>query len=222
MLCCVAHKYFKFGCKKTTTIIATNIFSSMILVRNIVAAATSILLILISTPASVKGTCQCAEVCPWYEVNRCWAPAKDCSSAEEKAERCDSYCVCNVFGCNCDPCENYPGACDGVYSARLLDAEEDKDVCADFRYFSSLPAEGKRDFLADNYCSEDDEVAVEDIYELLLNEVLKRFDGTVLTCDVFNKAYVDVSQLTLCADKQQHLEVVPANTKKGKKQKKTP
>ena len=37
----------------------------MIILRNIVAAATSILLVLISTPASVEGTCQCAEVCPW-------------------------------------------------------------------------------------------------------------------------------------------------------------
>ena len=79
---------------------------------------------------------------------------------------------------------------------------EKEDVCADFHTFTSLSAEGKRDFLADKYCVDDDKVVVEDIYELLLNEVLMKLDdGSVLTCALFNKSYVDVSHLKLCKDK---------------------
>ena len=62
----------------------------MILLRTIVAAATSILLVLISTPAVVEGTCKCKEVCPnWVKVadnpggfrggDTCWHAQKHCS-----------------------------------------------------------------------------------------------------------------------------------------------
>ena len=79
---------------------------------------------------------------------------------------------------------------------------ENEDVCADFHTFTSLSAEGKRDFLAEKYCAEDNKVVVEDIYELLLAEVLLKLDdGSVLTCALFNKSYVDVSHLKLCTDK---------------------
>ena len=84
-----------------------------------------------------------------------------------------------------------------------------EDVCADFRTFTSLSAEGKRDFLAEKYCAEDEKNAVEDIYELIRAEVLLKLDddGSVLTCALFNKSYVDVRHLTLCKDKHQDGEL---------------
>ena len=122
------------------------------------------------------------------------------------------------------------------FGARRMmeDKEKEDDACADFHSFRSLSAEGKRNSLADKYCVGEDQVVREDIYKVLLNEVLETLDGStlsevvaklggidkVLMCDLFNKAYIDVSHLTLCEDKQQHLAVVPASNKKGKKQKK--
>ena len=85
---------------------------------------------------------------------------------------------------------------------------ENEDVCADFRTFTSLSAEGKRDFLAEKYCADEDQVVVEDIYELIRAEVLSKLDGgSVLTCALFNKSYVDVRHLTLCNDKHQDGEL---------------
>ena len=241
----------------------------MVLHCSIVAA--SILLVLISTPADVEGTCTCSEVCPNYNGDSaCWFTGvgdtkcvryvcvnhenygisvsdysdfimgERCSDFTE--DKCDANCHCNTFGCNCDPCEFFVGGC-GLDPYRnlfpkkeLMDAKEEKDGCGDFNYFRSLSADGKRNSLAEKYCGGKDQVVREDIYKVLLHEVLKKLDGItpsevvsyiknaggidkVLTCDLFNKAYIDVSHLTLCEEKQQHPAVVPANTKKGKKQK---
>ena len=49
----------------------------MTILRNIVAA-TIILLVLISTPAVVEGTCKCKEVCPNFNKDQCWVAAKVC------------------------------------------------------------------------------------------------------------------------------------------------
>ena len=101
-----------------------------------------------------------------------------------------------------------------------------------FPFFSIPLGRKKKTLLANKYCDED-QVVREDIYKVLLNEVLKKLNGitlsevvaklggidTVLTFDLFNKAYIDVSHLTLCEIKQQRL-VVPVSTRKGKKQKK--
>ena len=54
--------------------------SSMILLRHIVAAS-SILLVLLSTPAVVEGTNDCAEVCPLsylWESEKEWYRQKTC------------------------------------------------------------------------------------------------------------------------------------------------
>ena len=167
------------------------------------------MLVLTSTPAVVEGTCQCADVYPNYDWESshywdhlCWLNNKHCDNnkAAKNIPKCAGYCVCNTFGCNCDGCELVAGGCD--YGRRMFDDKEDEDVCADFRTFTSLSAEGKRDFLAEKYCAEDNKVVVEDIYELLLAEVLLKLDdGSVLTCALFNKSYVDVSHLKLCTDK---------------------
>ena len=120
---------------------------------------------------------------------------------------------------------------------QMMDGNEKKDGCGDFNYFRSLSADGKRNSLAEKYCGGKDQVVREDIYTVLLHEVLLQFDrispsdvvsyiktaggiDQVLTCDLFNKAYGDLDHLTLCENK--HVDGVPANTKKGKKQKKTP
>ena len=111
-------------------------------------------------------------------------------------------------------------------------------MCVTNYYHSTLAADGKRRLLADKYCVGVDQVVREDIYKVLLHEVLLKFDGIspsevvsyiktaggidqVLTCDLFNKSYGDLDHLTLCENKK-HLEGVPANAKKGKKQRKTP
>jgi len=121
---------------------------------------------------------------------------------------------------------------------QMMDGNEKKDGCGDFNYFRSLSADGKRNSLAEKYCGGRDQVVREDIYTVLLHEVLLQFDGIspsdvvsyiktsggidqVLTCDLFNKSYGDLDHLTLCENKK-HLEGVPANAKKGKKQRKTP
>ena len=120
---------------------------------------------------------------------------------------CAGYCVCNTFGCNCDGgCELVAGGCGWTEQTQArMDTE---DVCADFRTFTSLSTEGKRDFLAEKYCVEDEKVMVEDIYELIRAEVLSKLDGgSVLTCALFNKSYVDVRHLTLCKDKHQDGEL---------------
>ena len=191
----------------------------MILLRHIVAA-TSILLVLISTPAVVEGTCKCKEVCPnWVKVasnpggfrggDTCWHAQKHCSDVPLTGTQCYAYCACNFFGCNCDPC----GTC-GSTRRMMLDDEENEENCDDFNSFTSLSAEGKRNSLAEKYCLEDDQVVREDIYELLRDYTVLQFEGgDVLTCAMFNNAYFDVDHLTLCDNK--HL-------KKGKKQKKTP
>ena len=192
----------------------------MIILRKIVAAATSILLVLISTPAVVEGTCKCKEVCPnWiYAVgggrnlvwvpgpDSCWHNQKHCSDIPMPGTRCYAYCACNFFGCNCDPC----GTC-GSTRRMMLDDEENEENCDDFNSFTSLSAEGKRNSLAEKYCLEDDQVVREDIYEVLRDYAVLQYEGDVLTCAMFNKSYGDVDHLTLCENK--HL-------KKGKKQKK--
>ena len=116
---------------------------------------------------------------------------------------------------------------------QMMDSKEKKDGCGDFKYFRSLSAEDKRNSLAEKYCGGEDQVVRKDIYTVLLHEVLSKYENVdlskakayiknaggidqVLTCDLFNKAYGDLDHLTLCENKQ------PANTKKGKKQKKTP
>ena len=191
------------------------------------------MLVLISAPAVVEGTCHCADVCPNYiaclpQVSNyigCWFISKKCdnATAKKKIKSCDGYCACNFFGCNCDGCEVVPGACG--WTRRMEDDKEKEDTCADFDLFTSLSADGKRNLLADKYCN-DDEVVREDIYEVLLSFALSKYEGVVLslvelaggidnvlTCDLFNQSYGDVSHLTLCDNK--HL------MKKGKKQKKT-
>ena len=220
--------------------------------RCIVAAIS--MLVLTATPAVVEGTCKCADMCPNYVDTHCWATQKHCGNVQ-----CDGYCVCNMWGCNCDGCQDYPGACamtnnctcntfgcycDGCknyppYGCNALGCEaypdagcayvppiddyfavdmtktqqtheltdeEEEDGCADFRYITSLSREEKRDFLAEKYCSEDNKVAVQNIFEILRNEVLRKFGGSVLTCALFNESYVDVRHLKLCEDKQ-HLVV---------------
>ena len=63
VLFCVAHNILNCSVKPLqTTIITTD---NMTILRNIVTA-TSILLVLLSTPTVVEGTCQCEEVCPNY------------------------------------------------------------------------------------------------------------------------------------------------------------
>ena len=187
----------------------------MIILRNIVAAASSILLVLLSTPAVVEGTCDCGSVCTYDPMPyRCWHSWRNCDAWSGLASCCDgAYCACNVFGCNCDPC----GTCGST--RRMVDAEENEENCDDFNSFTSLSAEGKRNSLAEKYCLDDDQVVREDIYEVLRDYTVLQFEGDVLTCFMFNEAYFDVSHLTLCDNKPLGL---PANTKKGKKQKKTP
>ena len=194
----------------------------MIILRNIVAAATSILLVLISTPAVVEGTCKCKEVCPNYVKYTdgfypcgCWRSKKKCGAPKLNLATCcnGAYCACNTFGCKCDPC----GTCSST--RRMVDAEENEENCDDFNSFTSLSAEGKRNSLTEKYCLEEDQVVREDIYEVLRNYTMLQFEGDVFTCVMFNEAYFDVSHLTLCDNK--HLGL-PASNKKGKKQKKTP
>ena len=61
----------------------------MIILRKIVAAASSILLVLLSTPAVVEGTCECEKVCPNYvrekadfnkksHIDICWKNRGQC------------------------------------------------------------------------------------------------------------------------------------------------
>ena len=106
----------------------------------------------------------------------------------------------------------------------MLDAEEKEETCADFDFFTSLSADGKRNSLAEKYCLEEDQVVRENIYELLRDFTVLQFEGDVFTCVMFNEAYGDVSHLTLCEHTpQHHLDSggVPVSNKKGKKQKKT-
>ena len=191
----------------------------MILLRHIVAASSSILLVLLSTPAGVEGTCKCREVCPnWVKQipgywDTCFINQKYCDSNNGgplSGTQCDAYCVCNLFGCNCDPC----GTCGSTRRMMLDFDKENEDNCDDFNSFTSLSAEGKRNSLAEKYCLEDDQVVREDIYEVLRDYAVLQYEGDVLTCAMFNKSYGDVDHLTLCENK--HLN------KKGKKQKKTP
>ena len=226
-----------------------------------IVATASILLVLTTTTVVVEGTCKCAEKCPnykgcraqktvqtpffydlsdkecypltWLENDR-WGIPRIAGCLSNPACTCANYCVCNVFGCRCDGCENVAGTCGWTeQEQRLLkDEEEDnEDVCADFQTFAALSAAEKRAFLAEKHCGQEGQVAVDDIYEVLLAAVLQKLQGKILddavvvppdgngnngsglTCAVFNEAYVDVSQLTLCQDKH-HLN------KKGKKQKK--
>ena len=249
----------------------------MIILRKIVAAATSILLVLLSTPAVVEGTCKCKEVCPKYNGKfSCWVMNEDPfvggGCLMQESAPCDAYCSCNLFGCKCTGCESPSGDCgwgdDGkvceknggtlvwwpsiqtafwynvkrqlmcIGARRMLEDEEDEDTCADFDSFTSLSADGKRNLLAEKYCDGEDQIVREDIYEILLSFALSNYEGVVLsevelaggmdtvllTCDLFNKAYGDVSHLTLCEHTpQHHLDSggVPVSNKKGKKQKKT-
>ena len=187
------------------TIITTNMWVPRFIV------VTISVLVLTATPTVVEGTCHCADVCPNYSdkfyddesSGKCWVTSKHCIGDKFHEEvwpqsKCDGYCVCNTFGCNCDGCDRVPGGC----AMTQLTDEEEEDLCADFRYIRSLSPEEKRDFLAKKYCLEDDKVAVQNIFEILRNEVLRKFGGSVLTCALFNESYVDVRHLKLCEDKQ--------------------
>jgi len=181
------------------------------------------MLVLTATPAVVEGTCHCVDVCPSYDPkfwesltlrSQCWKVGKHCIGDEFHGNyyppsKCDGYCMCNTFGCNCDACDRVPGGCAMTRTLQTHERtdEEEEDGCTDFRYIKSLSPEGKRDFLAEKYCSKDDKVAVQNIFEILRNEVLRKLDGSVLTCALFNESYGDMSHLTLCEDKQQHVVV---------------
>ena len=203
----------------------------------------------------------CNFSCDEQETESCWKNQRYCSEdgTGPLYGYCKAWCACNTFGYICDGCESEPGTCgwnDGgcekfggtlgpdeesgattcFGARRRMEDEEKVDVCADFHSFRSLSAAGKRKAIANKYCVGEDHVVRDDIYKVLLNEVVKTLDGitlsevvaklggidNVLTCDLFNKAYIDVSHLTLCEDKHQHLAIVPASTKKSKKQKKRP
>ena len=81
----------------------------MILLRHIVAAS-SILLVLLSTPAVVKGMCHVDCVCSNSDG---WRSRKNCASKDNSyggglnidGDIFYSYSVCNWFGCNCEKCE---------------------------------------------------------------------------------------------------------------------
>ena len=132
----------------------------MILLRHIVAAS-SILLVLLSTPAVVEGTNDCAEVCPLsylWESEKEWYRQKTCEYDKYMKKGVninrDAYCVCNLFGYNCDGCGDL---CPwGRWMTE--DDEENEDKCADFHSFTSLSAEGKRTSLAEKYCLDADQV----------------------------------------------------------------
>ena len=156
----------------------------MILLRHIVAASSSILLVLLSTPAGVEGTCKCREVCPnWVKQipgywDTCFINQKYCDSNNGgplSGTQCDAYCACNLFGCKCDPC----GTCSST--RRMVDAEEKEEDCADFDFFTSLSADGKRNSLAEKYCLEEDQIVREDIFEILLSFALSNYEGVVLS-----------------------------------------
>ena len=192
-----------------------NYYYNMIFLRNIVAA--SILLVLISTPAVVEGSCTCTNVIVLTALYG----------------SCNAFCVCNIFGCNCDGCEAVPGAYG--WTRHMMDAwQGERGRLCRFPFFDpSWQKASKRNLLACKYC-DDDQVVCKDIYEVLLSLALSKFEGVVLSdvvsyiqlaggidnvliCELFNKSYGDVSHLTLCDDK--HL-VLPASNKTGKKQKK--
>lgn len=78
---------------------------------------------------------------------------------------CDAYCVCNFWGCNCEPCEKNPGACGFLRQSNELADEEEEDECTDFRYITPLSPEEKREFLAEKYCLDDDKVALRGIVQ---------------------------------------------------------
>ena len=184
---------------------------------------------------------------PWELITGCVEKVNDvcptgmcCNFGDYEPERAQKCCT--IW-----PDENGSRTVDQqqfCQGSRVLQDEEKKedDGCADFRYVRSLSAEGKRDLLADKYCLGADEVVRKDIFEVILHEVLSKYENVdlskakayiknaggidqVLTCDLFNKAYAETDGLTLCEDKNkpQPLDVVPASTgeKKGKKQKKT-
>ena len=162
------------------------------------------MLVLTATPAVVEGNCHCAHVCPNCAKYMIHKHCDNDSAARflPTSGECDGYCVCNTFGCNCDGCEFVAGGCGWTEQTHELMGKKNEDLCADFHTFTSLSAEGKRDFLAEKYCVDDDKVAVEDIYELIRSEVLMKLDdGSVLTCALFNKSYVDVRHLKLCKNK---------------------
>ena len=185
----------------------------MFILRSSFVAAI-IVLVLTSTPAVVEGTCHCAEKCPNYQEyspygtpGGCWYTSTLCYVDDvDFWVDCDAYCVCNIWGCNCEPCEKFPGACGFLGQSNALTDEEEEDECADFRYITSLSSEGKREFLAEKYCLDDDKVVVQNIYEILRSEILLKLGGSVLTCALFNKSHGDVSHLNLCEDNQ-HLVV---------------
>ena len=224
----------------------------MVLRTSSIVAASIILLVLTYTPAVVEGTCQCDEVCPNYEAlsdaadENCWEGNSDCLTLFRKT-RCNGGCLCNFVGCNCEGsekhvngyCERVAGTCgiEGDYVCEPLNFYPDgcgkgkpsrrlielTDKCADFRFFTSLTAEEKKEFLGTKYCWGDDQVVNTDIFQMILAEVLLKFDGSTLsevdinevfTCELFNNQSIniDFSHLKLCKDK-------PSN-KKNKKQKK--
>ena len=213
------------------------------------------------TEDAILGGCDAYCVCNWFgcncdgcenaypvtDVNYKRKPGPgSCGWEDGGCEKYGGYMGYNDIGCDDDDpgviCDRQSPTCygDRIEDDRrqLMDAKEKKDDgCGDFHYFRSLSADGKRKSLATKYCGGEDQVVREDIYTILLHEVLLQFNGIspsdvvsyiktaggidqVLTCDLFNKAYGDLDHLTLCENK--HLDSVPANTKKGKKQKKTP
>ena len=233
----------------------------MVLHCSIVAA--SILLVLISKPADVKGTCICADTCPNYKSG-CWFLSKKTKNAQRivgalmlifmsQIGLLLSAKILKMISVMEIACVILGAVSVTLLVVNLLlvpvaylclikletyfQKKRRKLVPLFVTLRPSWQKEKVRVFLANKYCVEEDQVVCEDIHKIILSEVLNiKLAGitlsevvaklgsidNVLTCDLSNKEYIDVSHLTLCEDKQQHLAVVPASTTKGKKQKKTP
>jgi len=167
----------------------------------------------------VRGSCQCKNVCATYLWHRksCIGTKSSCPNdpytyetksnckfglevfCDTTTTSCEGSCVCNIFGCNCDPCQG----CPEFTSSNLSPLE---DECANFDEWTKMTEAEKVERLS-KYCVDDNGDEYLDIFEPKANIILmakKLVDervgnnDTIMQCEEFNKAYIEVRAAELC------------------------
>jgi hypothetical protein len=105
---------------------------------------------------------------------------------------CPSYCACNIFGLNCDPCQgcgsSFTDEPDGnIFSIGESGQGEVYASCGDYHEWMNLTKEEKVKHLDIYYCSNGLEVHPD--INVILESLADSNDNDLMSCEEFNNAY---------------------------------
>lgn len=128
--------------------------------------------------------CQtCQDVCPGYDQ---WCVGATCDAKGTDCIGSMHYCMCNVFGCNCDACND---CIRPTYQALPT-----RNKCDDYETYARWSPKEKKAHLGSKYCAARTEVSTEFV-EALWQAADRDGDGNV-SCAEFNDDH-DVESASL-------------------------